>query len=55
MKALRWYGRKDVSVESVPDPTIVDDRDAIIRITTSAICGSDLHLYDAYIPTREKK
>ena len=54
MKALCWYGRKDVRVENVPDPTILNPRDAIIKVTSTAICGSDLHLYDEYIPTMEK-
>jgi threonine dehydrogenase-like Zn-dependent dehydrogenase len=49
MKALCWYGKEDVRVESVPDPAILNPRDAIIRITTTAICGSDLHMYDGYI------
>jgi threonine dehydrogenase-like Zn-dependent dehydrogenase len=51
MKALCWRGQKDVAVENVPDPRILNPRDAIIRVTTTAICGSDLHLYDGYIPT----
>lgn len=51
MKALCWRGKKDVAVETVPDPKILNPRDAIIRVTTTAICGSDLHLYDGYIPT----
>lgn len=50
MRALTWQGRQDVRVESVPDPGIVNPRDAIIKITSTAICGSDLHLYDHYIP-----
>jgi threonine dehydrogenase-like Zn-dependent dehydrogenase len=54
MKALRWYGKEDVRVETVPDPEIIDPRDAIVRITATAICGSDLHLYDGYMPTMEK-
>ena len=54
MKALCWYGKKDVRVETVPDPKIVNPRDAIIKITTTAICGSDLHLYGGYIPTMKK-
>jgi threonine dehydrogenase-like Zn-dependent dehydrogenase len=54
MKALCWYGTGDVRVENVPDPVIEDPRDAIIRITSTAICGSDLHLYDGYMPTMEK-
>jgi len=51
MKANCWYGKNDLRVEEVPDPKILNPRDAIIKITTSAICGSDLHLYDGYIPT----
>ena len=51
MKALCWQGKEDVRVENVPDPRILNPRDAIIRITTTAICGSDLHLYDGFIPT----
>src|ERR671934_2701595 len=54
MKALCWYGKNDVRVENVPDPKILNPRDAIIKITSTAICGSDLHLYDGYIPTMQK-
>src|SRR5919199_1809177 len=54
MRALTWHGRHDVRVDTVPDPEIVNPRDAILRVTSTAICGSDLHLYDAYIPTLEK-
>ena len=50
MKAVCWYGKQDVRVQNVPDPTILNPRDAIIKITTTAICGSDLHLYDGFIP-----
>lgn len=50
MKANRWYGKNDVRVEEVPDPTIQDARDAVVKVTLTAICGSDLHLYDNYIP-----
>lgn len=50
MKATCWHGRKKVRVENVPDPKILNDRDAIIRITTTAICGSDLHLYNGFVP-----
>ena len=50
MRALTWQGKHDVRVETVPDPKIVNPRDAIIEITSTAICGSDLHLYDHYIP-----
>src|SRR6187401_3546315 len=53
MRALVWHGKEKVSVDTVPDPTIVDPSDAIIRITSSAICGSDLHLFDGYQPTME--
>jgi threonine dehydrogenase-like Zn-dependent dehydrogenase len=51
MKALVWHKTNDVRVERVPDPTILNPRDAIVKITTSAICGSDLHLLNGYIPT----
>jgi len=51
MKANCWYGKHDVRVEQVPDPKIINPGDAIIEITSSAICGSDLHLYNGYIPT----
>lgn len=51
MKALCWHGKHDVRVDSVPDPKIINDQDVIIRITTSAICGSDLHLYNGLMPT----
>ncbi|MFN2426965.1 MAG: zinc-dependent alcohol dehydrogenase [Candidatus Binatia bacterium] len=54
MKALRWYGTSDVRVEHVPDPQIEQPTDAIVRITSTAICGSDLHLYDGLMPTMEK-
>ena len=50
MRALCWNGTHKVRVENVPDPEILNPRDAIIKITTTAICGSDLHLYDGYIP-----
>jgi len=51
MRALTWHGKHDVRMETVPDPQIVNPRDAIIKVTSTAICGSDLHLYDSYIPT----
>ena len=51
MRALTWHGKHDVRMETVPDPGIVNPRDAIIKVTSTAICGSDLHLYDSYIPT----
>jgi threonine dehydrogenase-like Zn-dependent dehydrogenase len=54
MKAVRYYGTEDVRVETVPDPQILNPRDAIIRVTSSAICGSDLHIYGGFIPTMHK-
>ncbi|MDQ2696455.1 MAG: glutathione-dependent formaldehyde dehydrogenase, partial [Pseudomonadota bacterium] len=51
---LCWYGTRDVRVETVPDPRIINPRDAIVKITATAICGSDLHLYNGYIPTMQK-
>jgi threonine dehydrogenase-like Zn-dependent dehydrogenase len=54
MKALCWHGSGDVRVDTVPDPRIQHPRDAIIKITASGICGSDLHLFDGFIPTMEK-
>ena len=53
MRALCWHGKSDVRVDTVPDPTIEAPGDAIIKITTTCICGSDLHLYDGYMPTME--
>jgi threonine dehydrogenase-like Zn-dependent dehydrogenase len=44
MKALAWHGKRDVRVDNVPDPTIQEPTDAVIRVTTTAVCGSDLHL-----------
>jgi threonine dehydrogenase-like Zn-dependent dehydrogenase len=54
MRALCWQGKNSVSVDQVPDPKIISESDAIIKITSTAICGSDLHLYDGYQPTMEK-
>jgi len=54
MKAVCYYGKEDVRVDHVPDPQIVNPRDAIVKITATAICGSDLHIYDGYIPTMQK-
>jgi threonine dehydrogenase-like Zn-dependent dehydrogenase len=54
MRANCWMGRNTVEVRDVSDPVILNPRDAIVRITSTAICGSDLHLYDGYIPTMEK-
>ena len=54
MRALCWHGKSDVRVDTVPDPKIEDDRDVIIKVTSTAICGSDLHLYDGYMKTMEE-
>jgi threonine dehydrogenase-like Zn-dependent dehydrogenase len=53
MKAVCWHNRQDVRVETVPDPKILNPRDAIIKVTSTAICGSDLHLYEGNIPTMQ--
>ncbi len=54
MRANCWYGKHDVRVKTVPDPKILNPGDAIVKVTSTAICGSDLHLYDGVIPTMEK-
>lgn len=54
MKAVRWYGKEDIRVEEVPDPGILNDQDAVVKISSTAICGSDLHMYDGYVPTMKK-
>jgi threonine dehydrogenase-like Zn-dependent dehydrogenase len=54
MKATCWYGTKNVQVNDVPDPQILNNRDAIVRITKTAICGSDLHIYNGMIPTMKR-
>lgn len=54
MKAVCWYGAHDVRVDEVAEPNILNPHDAVVKITLSAICGSDLHLYDGYIPTMQK-
>lgn len=53
MRALCWHGKSDVRVDDVPDPQIKDPRDAIVKVTATAICGSDLHLYDGYVPSMQ--
>ncbi len=53
MKALTWHGKHEIRCESVPDPKIEDGRDAIIRVTACAICGSDVHLYNGVVPSME--
>ncbi len=54
MKAVCWMGKEKMQVHDVPEPTILNPRDAIVRITSTCICGSDLHLYDGYVPTLEQ-
>ncbi|MBA2708550.1 MAG: glutathione-dependent formaldehyde dehydrogenase [Gemmatimonadaceae bacterium] len=54
MRALCWEGKKEVTVNTVPDPEILNPRDAIVRITSTAICGSDLHLYNGRVPSMEQ-
>jgi threonine dehydrogenase-like Zn-dependent dehydrogenase len=54
MKAVCWFGTNDIRVENVPEPEIVNPHDAIVQVTSTAICGSDLHLYDGYIPTMKR-
>jgi threonine dehydrogenase-like Zn-dependent dehydrogenase len=54
MKANCWYGKRDVRVKEVPDPKIINRGDAVVKITTTAICRSDLHLYNKLVPTMEK-
>src|SRR5258705_13222204 len=51
MKAVCWHGARDIRVDTVPEPSILNPRDAIIKVTSTAICGSDLHLYNGVIPT----
>src|SRR5438270_5194498 len=51
MRAVCWRGKQRVAVEDVPDPVLINNRDCIVRVTSTAICGSDLHLYDGFIPT----
>src|SRR5947208_2344338 len=54
MKAVAWHGKRDVRVDTVPDPAIQDPTDVIVRITSSGICGSDLHLYEVLGPFLEE-
>ena len=54
MRALCWHGREDIRFETVPDPKILHDRDAIIKVTSCAICGSDLHLMGGFVSGMEK-
>jgi threonine dehydrogenase-like Zn-dependent dehydrogenase len=54
MRAVCWYGKEDVRVKKVADPVIVNPHDAIVKVSSTAICGSDLHLYDGFIPTMKR-
>jgi len=54
VRAITWQGRNSVEVSDVPEPKILNRRDAIVKISSTAICGSDLHLYDGYIPTMKR-
>jgi threonine dehydrogenase-like Zn-dependent dehydrogenase len=54
MKAVCWYGKNDVRVETVPEPKLLNPRDAIVKVTLTAICGSDIHLYNGCIPTMHR-
>jgi threonine dehydrogenase-like Zn-dependent dehydrogenase len=53
MRALCWHGKGDIRCDNVPDPTIQDAGDVVVKVTACAICGSDLHLYDGYMPSME--
>jgi threonine dehydrogenase-like Zn-dependent dehydrogenase len=53
MKATCWHGKQNIRVDEVPDPEILNPRDCIVKITSTAICGSDLHLYNGFVPTME--
>jgi len=54
MKAVCWHGKHNVQVDRVPDPQILNPRDAIVRVTLTGICGSDLHLYNGLVPTMKE-
>src|SRR4051812_18261825 len=54
MKALCWMGKTNVEVQDVPDPRILNARDAIVKISSTAICGSDLHLYNGFVPSMKR-
>src|SRR5689334_14552163 len=54
MRALTWHGKNDIRCDTIPDSKIEHGRDAIIKVTACAICGSDLHLFDGVMPTMEK-
>lgn len=50
MKALGWHGKHDVQIDKVPEPHIINQQDVVLRVTATAICGSDLHLYNDMMP-----
>jgi len=54
MKANVWMGTKKLEVQEVPDPKILNQRDAIVKISSAAICGSDLHMYNGLLPTMDR-
>ncbi len=54
MKANCWYGKQDMRVVDVPDPQILNKKDAIVKVSSAAICGSELHLYNGFVPTMEQ-
>ncbi len=54
MKAVTWQGTTKLAVQQVPEPQLINPRDAIVRVTLATICDSDLHLYDGFIPTMQK-
>jgi len=54
MRALCWHGKEDIRVDTVPDPQIQDPRDIIVKISSTAICGSDLHIYGGFVPSMEE-
>ncbi|MBV9583096.1 MAG: glutathione-dependent formaldehyde dehydrogenase, partial [Chloroflexi bacterium] len=54
MKAVCWMGKTSVEVQDVPDPQILNDRDAIVKVSSTAICGSDLHLYNGFVPSMKR-
>ena len=54
MRAVTWQGTRDMSVETVPDPEIVQQSDVVVKVSATAICGSDLHLYNHYVTTMQK-
>lgn len=54
MKAVCWYGTEDVEVATVADPVVLNPHDAVLRIALTTICGSDLHLYDGFVPSMHR-